>query len=42
MSLLYLAKHSIRVLQVNGNETLRVHCFKFKVLYTLEMMWFEN
>jgi len=23
-------------------ETSRVHCFKFEVLYTLEMLWFKE
>ena len=38
-SLHYLAKRSIRALQA---EMSWVHCFKFEILSTLEMLWFKS
>ena len=43
MSLHYLVKRSIRVLQENGNETSFVHSYAFEVLLcTLAMLWFKK
>ena len=39
MFLRYLVKHSIRVLQENGNEMSSAHYFKFEVLYAQAIQW---
>ena len=38
VSLHYLVKLSINVLQINGNETSLVHSSKYEVLKTLAML----